>query len=241
MQYIDIVSQNVIHDHQVKSRFLAKPIEVNGKKGYRSVQSVDTLSEADLTSIGVAKVEIVNTPEPELQPWQYVTEGPTSKANGVWANTWIIHDKPLNECKVELRAQRNYERALMLESPSLVLSISDGSRWKFDQSSLTVLRENLLLYSLNPAPESLPAVWRDEDNADHPCSIALLSEIAARYQAYKQELYTASWAMKAAIEDDSTNTHQRLFAIRWADYFTEENGIPALRCIGQEYHQPEQE
>lgn len=222
MFFIDIQSQEFLTDDAVCSRFM--PTIVN---------RLNDLSDDQLAAVQVARIEFIETDPPTLAPWEMCEPGPIDKSEpGVWRTTWTVTSAPIADVKAAANARINHERNAMLASDLLLLPAA-GSVWQYNASSLQVLNEALLMTGVDEQT-FLPPFWRDANNVNHTCTRNLLIAIAASYAAYKSEIWAASWAMKAAIDDPGTGIAGAA-AITWSDFLTPATAAAALPCIGQTY------
>lgn len=222
MAYIDLQTQQLIDDDAVRSRFM--PTIVN---------RLNDVPDDQLTDVNVARIEFIETDPPALAPWELCEPGPIDKSEpGVWRTTWIVTSAPIADVKAAANARINRERNAMLSSDALLLPAA-GSVWQYNASSLQVLNEALLMTGVDEQT-FLPAFWRDANNVNHTCTRNLLIDIAASYAAYKAEIWSASWAMKAVIDDPDTEISD-VFSIKWSDFLTPTTAAAALPCIGQTY------
>lgn len=228
MAYIDLQTQQLIDDDAVRSRFM--PTIVN---------RLNDVPDDQLAAVNVARIEFVETDPPALAPWELCEPGPIDKSEpGVWRTTWIVTSVPLADVKAAAHARINRERNAMLASDLLLLPAAN-SVWQYNASSLQVLNETLLMTGVDEEI-FLPPFWRDAYNTNHVCTRNLLIAIAASYAAYKAEVWAASWAMKAAIDDPGTEI-AGVAAITWSDFLTPATAAAALPCIGQTYTPTEEE
>lgn len=222
MAFIDLQTQQLIDDDVVRSRFM--PTIVN---------RLNDVPADQLAAVNVARIEFIETDPPTLAPWEMCEPGPIDKSEpGVWRTTWIVTSTPIADVKAAANARINRERNAMLASDALLLPAA-GSVWQYNATSLQVLNEALLMTGVDEQT-FLPEFWRDANNVNHPCTRSLLIDIAASYAAYKAEIWSASWAMKAAIDDPDTEISE-VFAINWSDFLTPTTAAAALPCIGQTY------
>lgn len=228
MVYIDLQTEDFLSVEEVRARFM--PTIIN---------RLDDILGDQLAEVGIGRIEFIETDPPVLNPWEMCEPGPIDKSEpGVWRSTWIVNSTPIADVKAAAHARINSERNAMLASDLLLLPAAN-SVWQYNASSLQVLNEALLMMGVDEQT-FLPAFWRDANNVNHTCTRNLLIDIAASYAAYKAEIWSASWAMKAVIDDPDTEISE-VFAIRWSDFLTPVTAAAALPCIGQTYTPTEEE
>lgn len=170
---------------------------------------------------------------PAIFPGQTLVITAPLLINGVWVQQWRV-DEPAPESLAALKTDRhrkiNAQRDEMLSSELLFLTTGDELRWQFNASSLQVLNEALLMTGVDEEL-FLPPYWRDADNVNHVCTRSLLISIAAAYAAYKSEIFTASWMMKAVVDNESTATAEAIAAVHWSDFLTPKTLAVALLCV----------
>lgn len=217
MVYFDSQTEDFLTADNVRTRFM--PTIIN---------RLEEIPDDQLASVNVVRVEFIETDPPEIEPWQTCEPGPIDKSeSGVWRTTWDVSNAPINDVKAAANARINRERNAMLASDLLLLPAA-GSVWQYNASALQVLNETLLMTWVDEQL-FMPPFWRDADNTNHVCSRELLIAIAASYAAYKSEIWTASWEMKAAIDGADI---EGVGAVSWEDFLTPQTAAAALPCIG---------
>lgn len=224
MVFIDLVTQEIIGAEEVQKRLM--PMVIN---------RWDDVDEIVFSEVGVSRIQLIETPAPLLQPWETCGQGEIDKSvDGVWRTTWNITSTPIEQIKELTHLRLNRERNAMLVNELLVLKTPDNSEWQMNASSLQVLNEALLMSGVDETV-FLPPFWRDANNNNHICTRELLISIAASYAAYKAEVFTASWMMKAVVDQIDTDTPAAIASVLWQDFLTTGTAAIALPCIGQTY------
>tara|TARA_R110002050_G_scaffold57423_3_gene128956 strand:+ start:97573 stop:98235 length:663 start_codon:yes stop_codon:yes gene_type:complete len=111
------------------------------------------------------------------------------------------------------RNQIILERDVALFSQKSTVEAS-GSIWQSNPGSMAELNDALTLsMGLGETPAGIE--WRDEDNVNHPATLALLLSIAAARAVQKNAIWQQSWALKAQLDalDSATATQADIDAI----------------------------
>ena len=75
---------------------------------------------ADLSDLGYA--QLVGTPQPTLQPGEYLTSGPAQQVGGEWHATWVINPPPVPVSVSKFQAIEALERAGYLGTVEAIMS-----------------------------------------------------------------------------------------------------------------------
>lgn len=118
--------------------------------------------------------------------------------------------------KEELLVEKVYKikalRTAALRGDNATVTDSNGLVWQVNKSTLEELNKLISLTTLAGAvPEG--TVWRDQDNVNHPATIALLLEIALRAGAREKAIWAASWALLDGVRSLETAQEVRDFVI----------------------------
>jgi|SRR5690554_3392525 len=188
-KFIDVSTQEILNERDVKQRF--EPMIIN---------NLDGLGGEQLDSVGVSVVDYIETPAPEVEPWQTLEQGPLDKTvAGVWSTTWIVVSPTVAESLEMRKAAIEQKRDLLRNDPNATVTLDDGRVFQTDPISRDLMNQAKSNADLNGG-FAVDAIWRGADNVNYPRTTALFAEISAKEEERQQPIWYLSWALKEEVE-----------------------------------------
>src|SRR5690554_5820702 len=187
--YKDIEADELLHNDEVVQRFL--PICIN---------RLHDIDDDMLATVGVQRIQIIETPAPDIEPWQTLEQGPLDKTvAGVWSTTWIVVSPTVAEALEMRKAAIEQQRDLLRNDPNAIVTLDDGRVFQTDPVSRDLMNQAKSNADLNGG-FAVDAIWRGADNVNYPRTTALFAEISAKEEERQQPIWYLSWALKEEVE-----------------------------------------
>lgn len=230
--YIDTETEQQLNESAVKKR-LAAPIEdrktemvpqppVTDDEGNstprpdrpvervrsitRTFASLEVVSDEDLAGVNVERIEFIETPKPDVEPWQSVEAGPIDKSTpGEWRATWVVIDPSLEDAKALAKARLDFDFDASLQPVS-----HDGKLWVPGHSSAAVIDDVVRMTEYAGGTE---VTLTDASNAEHTYTLAAARGVSAAVGVS----YQAQFLLRAAKrrEIDAATTVTGAMSVTW--------------------------